>query len=179
MKIAKFLSIVCALVMLFSISTSVIAATETETESLPGAGITPDSPFYFMDKWTKQIAMAFTFGVENKVQKALQYADERLAEIRDMTAQNKFQEATQAGNQYQYCLQIATQKMEQAKSMDVNTAEKMALMLEKHLELTNRVSNNLAQEAQTVMTQTREKAGICQETALKKWLKAIPNKQLV
>jgi hypothetical protein len=176
MKRIKIFSIILAMVMLFSIPTGVFAAEGTEAETLPDPGTTPDSPFYFMDKWGKQIAMAFTFGAENKAQRALTYADERMAEIEAMMAQNKFKEATAAGNEYQYCIQTATKSMEQAKSEGLNVGERMALMAEKHLEVANRLSENASQEAQAVMTQTRERAMTCQETALKHMAQGDPGK---
>ncbi|MFC2066344.1 DUF5667 domain-containing protein [Chloroflexota bacterium] len=81
-----------------------------EGEALPDPGITPDSPFYFADKWGKQISLMFTFKAENKVQKALQYADERLAEVDAMIAKNKVKEATEAA--------VAKIKEEAAKAVD-------------------------------------------------------------
>ena len=60
--------------MLFS------GAAYAQDKELPSPGITPDSPFYFFDKLGKSIGMAFTFGSEAKARKALQYAEERLAE---------------------------------------------------------------------------------------------------
>ena len=51
-----------------------------QDEELPDPGLTPDSPFYFLDNWGKNIGMFFTFGDEAKAKKALKYAEERLAE---------------------------------------------------------------------------------------------------
>jgi Domain of unknown function (DUF5667) len=176
MKNLKILSIVLALAILFSIPAGVFAAEGTEAETLPDPGTTPDSPFYFMDKWGKQIAMAFTFGAENKAERALAYADERMAEIEAMMARNKFKEASEAGHEYQYCVQTAAQNMEQVKLKGVDAAEKMALMAEKHLEVANRMSENTPEEAQGLLTQAREKAMTCQETALKNMAQGDPEK---
>jgi len=70
-----------------------------QDEGLPDPGLTPDSPFYFLDKWGKNIGMFFTFGNEAKARKALQYAEERLAEARAMAANNRVREMEQAANQ--------------------------------------------------------------------------------
>ena len=51
-----------------------------QEEELPDPGITPDSTFYFFDNWGKNIGLFFAFGPEAKAQKALEYAEERLAE---------------------------------------------------------------------------------------------------
>ena len=46
------------------------------------AGITPDNPFYFMDRWQEQISLALTFNKQKKVQKHLDIANERIEEIK-------------------------------------------------------------------------------------------------
>ena len=55
-----------------------------QEEELPNPGITPDSPFYFLDNWGKNIGLFFAFGPEAKARKALEYAEERLAEAQAM-----------------------------------------------------------------------------------------------
>ena len=147
-----------------------------EGEALPDPGITPDSPFYFADKWGKQISLMFTFKAENKVQRALKYADERMAEIDAMIAKNKIKEATMATNEYQNCLGIATQNMEQARLKGVDVSEKVALMSEKHLGFLSDSTGNATENARRVLTQTREKAMISQETALKSMAQGDPEK---
>ena len=67
-----------------------------QDEELPDSGITPDSPFYFLDNWGKSVGMFFTFGPEAKARKALEYAEERLAETLVMAAENRVKEMTQA-----------------------------------------------------------------------------------
>ncbi len=147
-----------------------------EGEALPDPGITPDSPFYFADKWGKQISLMFTFNAENKAQKALRYADERMAEIDAMMAQNKIEEATQAANEYQNYLGIATQNMEQARLKGVDVSEKVALMSEKHLRFLSDSTDNATENARMVLTQTKERAMVSQETALKNMAQVDPEK---
>jgi len=145
-------------------------------DELPDPGITPDSPFYFIDKWSKQISLTFTFKAENKVQKALRYADERLAEVHAMIAKNKIEEATRATDEYQNCLATATQNMEQARLKGIDVSEKVALMSEKHLGFLSESTDNATENARMLMTQTREKAMICQEAALKNMAQGDPEK---
>lgn len=173
MKKLGIMSLVCALIMLFIIPTSVFAA---EGESLPDPGTTPDSPFYFMDKWGKQISLMFTFSAQSKVEKALRYADERMAEIDAMMAKNKIKEATRAASEYQNCLEIATKNMEQARQKGADVSEKMALMAEKHLGYLCDNEQKTTEEARTIMTQSRERAMTCQETALKNMAQGYPEK---
>jgi len=145
-------------------------------EELPDPGITPDSPFYFADKWGKQISLMFTFKAENKVQKALRYADERLAEIDAMIAKNKIKEATRATNEYQNCLETATQNMEQARLKGVDVSEAVALMSEKHLGFLGDSAGDIPEDARAVLAQTRERAMVSQETALKSMAQGDPEK---
>ena len=147
-------------------------------EELPAPGITPDSPFYFLDKWGKQLSLMFTFKAETKVQKALQYADERMAEIDAMIARNKIKEATRATNEYQNCLEIAAQNVEQARLKGVDVSEKVALMTQKHLGVVNNITYEATENARMVLTQTRERAVVCQETALKSMAKGDPEKAM-
>jgi hypothetical protein len=149
-----------------------------EGEALPDPGITPDSPFYFADKWGKQISLMFTFKAENKVQRALKYADERMAEIDAMIAKNKIKEATMATNEYQNCLGIATQNMEQARLKGVDVSEKVALMSEKHLGFLSDGTDNATENARGVLTQIRERAMTCHETALKNMAQGNPGKAM-
>ncbi|MFC1991637.1 DUF5667 domain-containing protein [Chloroflexota bacterium] len=147
-----------------------------EEEALPDPGTTPDSAFYFMDKWGKSLSLAFTFNAERKAQKALRYADERMAEIDAMMAKNKIKEATKAANEYQNCLGIATKNMEQAKLKGADVSEQMALVAGKHLGYLSDSTANATEDARILLTQTRERAMTCQETALKNMAQGDPEK---
>jgi len=149
-----------------------------EDDGLPDPGITPDSPFYFIDKWAKQITLVFTFGHEAKAQKALQYAEERLAEVDAMLAKKKYEAATQAKNEYQHCLTYATTSMERVQVKGTDTLEKVALAVSRHVELLNEDIANAPENARMVLTQTRENARTCQETALRAMAQGDPEKAI-
>lgn len=153
-----------------------VAYAQEADVTLPDPGTTPDSPFYFMDKWGKSISLAFTFNAQSKAEKALRYADERMAEIDAMMAKNKIKEATRAANEYQNCLGIATKNMEQARLKGADVSEKVALMAEKHLGYLSDSADNATKDARMLMTQTRERAMTCQETALKNMAQGDPEK---
>ncbi|UCG83207.1 MAG: hypothetical protein JSW38_13765, partial [Dehalococcoidia bacterium] len=38
-----------------------VAYAQEDETTLPEPGTTPDSPFYFVDKWSKQLSLMFTF----------------------------------------------------------------------------------------------------------------------
>ncbi len=95
---------------------------------LPNAGITSESPFYFMDKVSEGLGNFFTFGKENKVERGLSIAEERLSEAKQL-AQNKSEKTEEAFSKYE-------EKMKE--SLDVNdlsgsTLEKIASSTSGHL----------------------------------------------
>ena len=152
--------LICILALTFCVTGTAYAQ---EDEGLADPGIMPDSPFYFADKWAKQFAMMFTFRAEEKAHKAVQYADERLAEVDAMLARNRIREATEAENEYQNCLEIAAQYMERARVKGIDTSETVALAASRHLQF---------------LTQTRERARVCEETALKSMAQGDPEKAI-
>jgi hypothetical protein len=85
-----------------------------QDDELPNPGITPDSPFYFFDKFTKSVGMFFTFGDEAKAKKALRYAEERLSEIQAMALKNRFRDMTRAANDYNGYMNMVTERLEAA-----------------------------------------------------------------
>ena len=93
-----------------------------------------------------------------------------------MIAKNKIKEATMATNEYQNCLEIATQNMEQARLKGFDVSEKVALMAEKHLGFLSDSTDNATKDALMLLTQTREKAMVSQETALKSMAQGEPKK---
>ncbi len=134
---------------------------------LPNPGITPDSPFYFADIWGERIGLFFAFGPEAKVQKALGYAEERLAEVNAMMIRNNLRATIQAADGYDGCLALATQHMEQAMAKGTDTSETVALAMSKHVRFFGNVPDNITENAKGVITRTRERAHICQDTALR------------
>jgi hypothetical protein len=153
--------------MAFTIPTGAFAAEAAETESLPEAGMAPDSPFYFMERWGEQISLAFTFNAEKKVQKALRYAEERLAEAEAMAEQNKVRAMERAANEYQNCLEIATQNMEKTMVKGNNTSEQLTAMMSKHISYMYQHqyqnNNSECEDCQQIRQQIRERAQTCQE----------------
>lgn len=149
-----------------------------EDPELPDPGITPDSPFYFADKWAKQLSLIFTFREEAKVEKALRYAEERLAEMNAMLVRNKTRAATQATNEYTNYLAITTQYMEQARKKGVDTSEDVTLAVSKHIGVLNKSIADAGENQQRIMTDARERARICHETAARTMAQGDPEKAI-
>lgn len=47
-------------------------------------GLIPGDFFYFLDRWSEKVSTAFTFNKEKKARKHLEYAKERVAEMKDV-----------------------------------------------------------------------------------------------
>jgi len=83
---------------------------------LPVPGITPDSIFYSLDNLGEKIVLFFTFSTEKKIDRALEYAGEKLAEIKAMSEQNKPYFIKRASENYQRYLKLANKKSQKIES---------------------------------------------------------------
>ncbi|MFC1870960.1 DUF5667 domain-containing protein [Chloroflexota bacterium] len=137
-----------------------------EDETLPDPGITPDSAFYFVDVWGEQLGLMFAFNVQDRAGKAMRYAEEKLAEMNAMLAQNKVEDATRATNQHHNRLMTALEAIEVADDGDA-TLETVALAAAKQIRYCNDSMAGAPVNAQGALTQARDTARTCEETALK------------
>ncbi|MBI4991721.1 MAG: hypothetical protein HZB99_00695 [Candidatus Harrisonbacteria bacterium] len=112
--------------------------------SLPEAGLTPDSPLYFLKSWKEQIQLFFTFGAENKAKQYLHLAGVRLAEYQRMVEKGKTEIAERTLQKYEDQLGRALKKAEELKDkgQDIKKlAEEAASTTKKQLEV---LQENLA-----------------------------------
>ncbi|MFC1892863.1 DUF5667 domain-containing protein [Chloroflexota bacterium] len=175
-KLITFL-LLCILALTFCFTGAAYAQGEEELQ-LPNSGINPDSPFYFADIWGERIGLFFTFGEDAKVEKALQYAEERLAEVDAMMVRNNARATIRAAGEYDGCLALATRHMERATAEGIDTTETVALATEKHIRFFGNAADNIPENAKGVVTQTRERAGNFQETALRTMAQGDPVKAM-
>ncbi len=92
--------------------------------SVSDPGITPDSPFYFLDKASERLSLAFTFNKEKKAKKALKFAEERLAELEEMTQEGKVDDAQKAEEGYSQAVEEATTSLKDVEvDGDLNATE--------------------------------------------------------
>ena len=87
-------SIVIGIMMLLVVSG--ITPAYAEDLDLVDPGITPDSAFYPLDVFFDDIGVALAFGNENKLNKQLDVAEERLAEVNAMLKANNTECAQEA-----------------------------------------------------------------------------------
>src|SRR3989344_6318586 len=93
-----------ALMLLLEVAFSLPAPASAATSP----GVKPGSLFYFFDTTFEKIGLFFTFSPEKKARKALEYADERLAEAEAVANENKPEAVATAMTNYKENVSFAT-----------------------------------------------------------------------
>ena len=116
MKSFSAIILVLLLLVVVSLPFSVSAATSP--------GIKPGSFFYFFDTAFEKIGLFFTFNPEKKARKALEYADERLAEAEAVAGDDNLEAVKTAVTNYESNMAFAAEK-----AKDVGDKEKAKALL--------------------------------------------------
>lgn len=156
--------ILVTLALVISIMLPSFALAETN------AGIKPGSIFYFFDITLEKVGMFFIFNSEKKAEKALEYADERLAEAKEVANENKPDEVAKAMADYEKNILFATEK-----SKDLDDKEKSEKLLNtisentaRHQEILEGVLEKVPDEARGAILKAIEASKRGQEEALKR-----------
>lgn len=176
MKMGKYVLVLISIVITGSLLLGGSAYAQEEPE-LPRPGITPDSPFYFLDNMNKSLGMLLAFGPEAKAKKAVQYAGERLAEARAMAAKNKGAALERAARGYDKYLAMAAQKAEDAAQRGAagNASEIVAQATARHLAVLDRVRDAAPEQAREALGRARESSMNGMERALRALAKEAPD----
>lgn len=140
-----------------------------QDNDLPSPGITPDSFLYFLDTLGEEISLTLTFSAEKKIHKALQYADEKLAEVIAMAEKKKIKALERANKKYQKYLALANKKVEKIKDEGKNIEELVTLITEKilkHQEILSEVFEKVPEQAQQGIKNAIEASQKGSETAI-------------
>ncbi len=158
----KFLTL-SLVALMFVLPPPVSAATETS------AGIKPGQFLYFFDTTFEKVGLFFTFGSENKAKKALEYADERLAEAEESANENNPKAVEKAMAGYKEEISLATEKSKGLK--DQNKAEELLNIVSentsKHQEVLANVLEKVPEEAKQAIRNAIEISKRGQEEAVK------------
>lgn len=148
--------IILTIIILLLLFGTISLAQNTE---LPSPGITPDSLFYFLDTLAERIGMFFTFGAEKKAEKAIKYAEEKLAEVKAMAERNKVKALEKANQKYQEYLGLANKRVQEAKEKGKDVEELAILITEKilkHQEILVEVFEKVPEEAKMAIEKAIE-----------------------
>ena len=162
----KKISLILASLILVSLIGTVLAQ---ETE-LPDPGLTPDSPFYFLERISEEIGTFFTFGDLKKAERYAALATERVAEARAVVEKGKPEAAEKALKRYRYQLEKALVQAEKAKVKGKNiekVTEIVAKATSKHLTVLERVLEKVPEQAKEAITKALENSKNGHITALK------------
>jgi hypothetical protein len=166
---AKFLvAIMLTFVMLTSISTMVLAENETDVDDeLPEPGIGPGNAFYGIENSWDKMRLAFTFNKEKKIQKAIEMAEERLAEAE---ASNDSELAEEARLRYEEFIAKAEEALEnieakKAEGLVVAIAQTVRAQerIEAHMEKVSGVHNRILERLRAEGNMTEEQIAHLEE----------------
>jgi len=131
-----------------------------QTEStLPSPGLTPDNPFYFLERFFEGIGTFFTFGDVAKAKRYTKLAAERVAEAKAVVDKNKPEVAEKALKRYQECLEKSLAKAEEAQAKGKSVAEVTEIVSQatiKHLAVLEEVLEKVPEPAKSAVLQARE-----------------------
>ena len=158
----KKLLVLLVLPLIFVSFFPVSASAETE------AGIKPSSFFYFFDTTFEKVGLFFTFNTEKKARKALEYANERLAEAKESANENKPKAVEKAMEGYKKEISFATEKSKELK--DEKKSELLKTVSEstaKHQEILENILDKVPDEAKDAILKAIEVSKKGQEEALR------------
>ena len=149
------------LVAVFALPTSASAAINP--------GVKPGSFFYYFDTTFEKIGLFFTFNSEKKAEKALENADERLAEVEAVANENKPEAVATAMANYQENISLATAESKEIKDKEKaqNLLSTIADNTSKHQEVLAEVYNKAPDEAKKAIEKAIEVSAKSHEEALK------------
>ena len=148
---------------------SVVLVSPASASAATNAGVKPGSFWYGFDIAFEKINLFFIFNSEGKARKALEYADERLAEAEAVAENNNTDAVKTAITNYESSIAFAVEK-----SKDVSEEEKSEALLtaiadntSKHQEILADVLTKVPDEAKEAITRAIEVSRKGQEEAMR------------
>ncbi|MBI2426818.1 MAG: hypothetical protein HYV34_03135 [Candidatus Kerfeldbacteria bacterium] len=156
--------------ILFFASFSVSLA--AETTDIRSAGLTPDSPLYFMDQFGEWMRLnVLTFRASSKAKAELEHAEERVSELKELSEKGVLSEdvSRQLTTKYQELVTKFTERFEaeRAKGKDVSDMNKVfEQSLSKHIRILDRVADSAPKAAAHLVEDARDTAEEEEDDAL-------------
>ncbi len=132
-KMKKLLSVFVAMLLFLSVP---VMAQEPAVPELPEPGTTPDSALYFLDLALDNLALALTFDSDARIEKELEIAEERLAEVRTMALEGEFEAMTKAEGEHG---KVFAELKEEVKEVENGDSE---VELKKELEIERKIKRH-------------------------------------
>lgn len=151
----KYFLISVAVLGLMGVIPGIASGATSNTDSLTlsnaDAGLTPASPFYFIETFSEGIGDLFTFGEKNKAQRSVKLANERLAESVAISSGDDTQLLENTLNDYETEVKEAldnVQKAQQKGQGIEDVSEKVAKATSKHFQVLDEVLEKTPKEAE-------------------------------
>ena len=159
----RFSLIIVALFLL------VVFASPVSASAASKAGLKHASFFYFFDKAFEKADLFFTFNSEKKTEKALEYADERLAEAEESANENDLEAVAAAIENYQENVSLAKREARAIKdeTKTENLLSIIASSISSHQEVLEKVLEKVPKEAKEAIQKAIEVSKKLQEEATK------------
>ena len=164
----KTISLLITFLFIFSFGIGV-SAQETK---LPDPGLTPDSPFYFLETIAEGIGTFFTFGDVKKAERYTNLAAERLAEAQVLAEKGESELVEKTLARYEKQLNNSMARVEKAQAKDKN-AEKVVEAMVKVGQTTHVHLDILAEVYEKVPEQAKSAVENAMEASLKGHEKAV------
>lgn len=134
-------------------------------EGLPKAGISPDSPFYFFDKFGEWARMNFlTFGEKAKTRLKIKYAEERLAELEKISRKkdvslNAINKAKERLNKFSEEAISGAQRLEkEGKKLPSDIEEKLNFLFQRQGDVLKKVLEQVPESAKPAISKVIEES---------------------
>jgi hypothetical protein len=146
----KLISVLLISTVLLSVGLSARAE-----DAIVKPGLTPDSPFYFLDNIGESIGMFFAFSEEAKAKKALTYAEEKLAEA-EATVENE-EEVGKARERYEQYMERVRARVEENKNKEgEELSDEVASRITKHFDVLDRIIEKAPEKAKEALIVAKE-----------------------
>lgn len=159
-----------AFLIALTLVSAVVLISPASASAATNAGVKPGSFWYSFDLAFEKINLFFTFNSEGKARKALEYADERLAEAEAVAENNNTDAVKTAISNYKSNIAFAAEKAkdveekEEAESLLTSIADSTS----KHQEILNDVLAKVPDEAKEAIVKAIEVSKKGQEEAVQK-----------
>lgn len=165
----------------FALALAIAPAAFAKDANTVNPGMTPDSPWYFLDGWGEKLGLLLAFGPEAKAEKALQYAEEKVAEAQAMGNDTKGDEADEASENEEQYINEAQEQATAAENngQDITTlTKKLEDITDRHLDVLHRVYDQVPDQAKDSIAKVIEKVQAHHERMLEKFIEHFQNGKL-
>ena len=158
-----FLKVSVAVLVLIALGGTALpvwAATEVSP------GLTPNSPFYFLDTLAERISLYLTFDTQAKAERALVHAEEKIAELNSLPDEKKEIYLRKVSDQLNHYLKLAeteTAELETEEGPSEAVTKKVLEVAGRHQVVLQRVYENAPEEVQAGITQALRNSQQLQE----------------